>query len=198
MYSPFIRVILAMIGLSPVLLSLYVVNLINNYSNLHFSFQLKSVSQVGIDLLNLLETHYLLIIFVFLFLLSRWLVHYAIRNLSVGRIEIKSLKPADTNFVQLLVSAILPFFKLVNHDFPDMVYIIGFFMVAIVYGVAMKASYHFNLILKLFLGYSHYEVVTMGDVGYIMLTKQKLINKNMIKEYVSLTDHMLIDRTNKT
>jgi len=187
-----------MTGLSPVLISLYVVNLINNYRGLHFSFQIRSFSQVNNDLVNLLETHYLLLIFIFLFLVTRWLVRYAIRRLSVGRIQLKSIKPGDTNFVPLLFSAMMPFYKLYNQNFADMIYIGGFLITSVLYGITMKSSFHFNLVLKLFLGYSHYEVATTGEVTYLMLSRYKLVNKNQVSEYISLTDYMLINTTKKT
>lgn len=198
MYSPFIRVLLATIGFSPALFFLYAANLTRNYENISFHIQFHSLNQVGKDLWNLVETNYLIILFSLLVLIAYSLMRHAKRKLSLGRIELKSVKPGDTNFVPVLFT-IIPFIhKLYSPSTSDLTYVFSMLIAGVIYGLTMKGSYHFNIILKLIFGYNHYEVATTGDVTYLLLSKKKLVNKDQVKLYVPLADHMLINMTPKT
>ena len=197
MYSSFIRILLALIGLSPILLSLYVVKIIHDFKRFSFYLNLNSFNEIFTGIINFLTNHYLFLIFIFAILLARFLVKKAKRDLPVGRIEVKSVKPGDTNFFALLFSVILPFYKFYDPSLGDMVYLGCFVIIAIVYGITMKESYHFNIILKLFLGYSHFEIATTGEITYLMLSKTKLINRNQISKNVYLTNYMLINVSDK-
>lgn len=197
MYSPFIRIILAFVSLAPVLLSLYIVSMINGYKNLYWSIRLTTARQFLFDLWNLLQTHYLLLAFVLLCVGGSWLVRKAREELSVGRIELKSVKPADSHFGPVLFGVVLPFYKIYDPSLSDLYYIGGFVLVACVFAVTMKASFHYNIIFKLVLGYRHYEVATTGEITYLLLSRQKIVNRKQVEKYVYLTDYMLINMTDK-
>ena len=76
-----------------------------------------------------------------------------------------------------------------------MIYIISVAIIILVATVINKSSYHFNLIVKLFLNYRYYEIQTKNEVTYFMLSKQKLINSKQVNKYVQLTDYLLINVT---
>jgi len=198
MYSPLLRVLLATIGFSPALIFLYAVKITKIYKNLSFHLQFHSLAQVSQNLWNIVETHYLIILFLLLVLVAYLIVLHAKKKLAMGRIQLKSVKPSDTNFVPVLFTVIPFIHKLYSPDTSDNIYILSVLIAGVIYGLTMKGSYHFNIILKLILGYNHYEVATTGDVTYLMLSKQKLANKDQVKQYVPLADHMLINMTPKT
>lgn len=197
MYSSIIRIVLALIGLSPALLSLYIVGMVSNYDKLYFSVHLSTRKKFLVDLANFFQTNYLLIIFVTLCLVGVWLVTYARKRLAVGRIELKSVKPGDTNFGPLLLGTLLPLFKIYNPTTADIYYIGGLALIAIVFAVTMKGSFHYNIVLKLILGYRHYEVATTGEITYLLLSRQKIVNRKQVEQFVYLTDHMLINLNDK-
>jgi hypothetical protein len=87
--------------------------------------------------------------------------------------------------------------KIYSPEISDGLILIAFLLIGIVLGLAMKSSYHFNIVLKLIFGYSHYEVQTTAEITYLMLSKTPLINKKTISEYVNLADHMLLNISNK-
>ena len=197
MFSSIIRIVLALIGLSPALLSLYIVSMINHYDKIYISFHINSGKQFLTDLSNFFWTNYLLILFATLCLLGVWLVKYARKRLAIGRIELKSVKPGDANFGPLLLGTILPLFKIYNPSTADVYYIGGFALIAIVFAVTMKASFHYNIVLKLILGYRHYEVATTGEISYLLLSRQKIVDRKQVEQFVYLTDHMLINLNDK-
>lgn len=197
MYSSFIRVLLALIGLSPILLSLYIVNFIQRYKQISISIKFSSINDFWRGLTIFLRTNYLLILFIAAVVLAHLMVKYAKNKLAIGRIEVKSIKPGDNNFFTLLFSIIVPFARFYNPTLSDKYYMAFFFAVAIIYGLVMKASYHFNIVLKLFLNYTHYEIATTGEVTYLLLSKRKIVNKLQVTKYVYLTDHMLVDVSDK-
>ncbi len=162
-------------------------------NSLSIYFKFNSFKEFFVGILNLLEIHYLLILFLLAILLARFLIAKAKKSLPIGRIEIKSVKPGDTNFFTLLFSVILPFYKFYTPNVSDAIYMACFIIIAMAYGITMKNSYHFNIVLKLFLGYSHYEIATTGEITYLMLSKKNLITKSQITNYVYLTNYMLLN-----
>jgi hypothetical protein len=177
MYSSFIRILLALLGLSPVLLSLYMVKIIRCINRLSIYFKVNNLKDLLNGLLEIIELHSLLLLFFLAAFLARLIVTNAQKKLPIGRIAIKAIKPGDTNFFPLLFSVILPFYKFYNPAVGDIMYMACFVFIAIVYGMTMKNSYHFNLVLKLLLGYNHYEVTTSGEITYLLLSKEKLVNR---------------------
>jgi hypothetical protein len=126
-----------------------------------------------------------------------WIVKNARKKLTIGRIELKSVKPGDMNFGPLLFGIILPFYKIYDPNLSDIYYLGGFAFIAIVFAFTMKSSFHFNIILKLLLGYKHYEVATTGEITYLLLSRHKIVNRKQVEKYVYLTDHMLINMSDK-
>jgi hypothetical protein len=197
MPSNFIKVILALTGLSPALLLLYIVKIIHDFPRLTIYIKVNSPQQFAKEAGNFIQNHYLLILFVFLVIVARYIVKFAKDNFSIGRINVKSVKPGDTNFTTVIFSTIPLLVKLYSPDVSDGVLVGAFLAAGIVLGLAMKSSYHFNLTLKLILGYSHYEVQSMEEITYLMVSKKQLINRKSITKYVKLADHMLLNVSDK-
>jgi hypothetical protein len=197
MPSNLIKVILALTGLSPALLLLYIVKMINDYHKLSIYVRSNSFSQFVEDTGNFIENHYLIILFAVFVILARWIVSFAKKRFAIGRIDIKSVKPGDINFTTVIFSIIPLLVKIYSPNVSDGILVGAFLAAGIVLGLAMKSSYHYNLTLKLILGYSHYEVQTKEEITYLILSKKQLINKKDITQYVRLADHMLLNIPNK-
>jgi hypothetical protein len=197
MPSNLIKIILALTGLSPALLLLYIVKIINGFHSLSIYISVKSFPQAFKEVYNLIQNHYLFVLFIVLVIIARRIVKFAKNNCAVGRIEVKSVKPGDINFTTVIFSIILSLAKFYNPNLPDAILIATFVITGLVFGLIMKSSYHFNLTLKLILGYSHYEVQTKEEITYLMLSKKQLINRKGITHYVKLADHMLLNVSEK-
>lgn len=193
MISNFIKYIFIISGLSPILLSLWFVKTIQNFHNLSFYLEYESINKIRIGLIEFAESNYLLLIFVGLVFLNNYLLKKAIYTLSVGEVKLKSIKSADFNFSPVMISYFLPWFKFLNTNLADTVWLIGSLLIYLVFIIIWKNSYHFNLIFRLFFGYRFYEIQTKNEIGYLLLSKQKLINTNQVNKYIQLTDYMIIN-----
>lgn len=195
MFSNLIKILIALIGLSPTLLFLEVIVIYQKWKSLSFYLNLSSISIVIKEFYQIISIHFALVLFLLLLLSTFYLIIIATTRLPKGIINVKSLKPADNNIVSILSMFIAPIIKMTKVDISDILFFTGLITLGILYSWIMKNSNHYNLTLKIFLGYNNYEVQTTGDVTYLVLTKKILNNKNLLKEYVFLTDHMLIDVT---
>lgn len=184
-------------GFSPILVSLWIVKTIQNWNDLYFYIKADSWKDAYAGTINLLRNHYLVLIFIVILLTTRFLIKKAEHTLSIGAIDVKSIKPSDNNFLTFLFSIILPFFKFYVTGISDFTFLIGFIIICIVYAIVLNRSYHFNLMLRFFFGYNNYEVQSKKEITYLVLSKSILINPSQLTHYIQLTDFMLINSSNK-
>jgi hypothetical protein len=196
MYSSFIKVVLVLLGFAPVLLTLYVLKLYRIYPGLHLYCSLDSFPHFLYGLAEFLSIHLFLILFLLASAALISLVHHAKRHLPVGRITLKSAKPVEMNFQTYLFSLVLPLCKIIYPTSSDWTYLIGYLLITILFSWIMSKTYHFNLMLR-FMGYLHYEVATTHEITYLMLSRQKIINKQAVTEYIQLADSMLVNVSTK-
>lgn len=189
MYSGLVKIIIVLTGLSPILLSYWIYQMYVNYVHIEIRISFEDWSSFLDDLLLFFTTNFFLVAFIAFLFLTKFIIKHAIRNLTIGEIELKSIKTADNNFNPILFSYLTPWFK--PYDF---IFIIGVCLLYGVYIVISKNTSHFNLILRLF-GYKYYEVQTKKEITYLMLSKRYLINTNQVNKYVSLSNNMIIDVT---
>jgi hypothetical protein len=197
MFSSFVKFFLVIAGLSPALLGLYLVKLFRIYGRLSIYLRIGSVHEIKAGLVESINDHLFLIVFVLIGLSTIGLVYFAKKRSSVGRIAVKSIKPADFNFLSSIFSVILPVWKFYDPSTADKIFLLGYLIMVILYAAVVKGSYHYNLFMKLFLRYNHYEVQTVDDVTYLVLSKHKLINKGQLTQYIYLTDSMLLNVSKK-
>ena len=193
MYSNIIKLILTATAFSPILLSYWIVNTLLNAKNLSIYLDIESFSSLSKGILQIITTHYLLLLFLLTVLLCKISLNTAIKTLPIGSIEVKSIKPADVNFDRILFSYILPWIKLATNNDLDLLFVLGFFLFYVVYTILGKNSYHYNLVFRILLGYYNYEIQTKKEVTFLLLSKMKIINSNQITKYVSLMDYMIIN-----
>ena len=133
----------------------------------------------------------IIFIFTFLVIVSWYIFKIANTKLTKNIIEIKSIKSADQNMTTLIASYFLPcveFYK------KDVIYVFIWIIVTIIIILISRGTYFYNPLVKLF-GYRYYDITTKKDVGYLMISKQKLINSNDIKAYSQLTDYVILNAT---
>ncbi|CAM4344746.1 hypothetical protein FLTE109939_06615 [Flavobacterium terrigena] len=196
MYSNFIKFVLSFTGLSPILLSYWIVKTLQNFKNLNVYITIDSWQNIVEGLKNIIINHYFLFLFILIFILCRFLFLQGLKNLSKGSIVLKSIKSVDINFNPILFSYILPWSKFFFKDNEDLIFVIGFSFVYLLYTYIGKNSYHYNLILRL-LGYKNYEVQTKKEMSYLLLSKETLINVNQVTEYIQVSDYMIVNVSNK-
>ena len=196
MYSNLFRFIFSMTGLAPIFLSCWIVKLIQEIEGWSFYLSLDSFSDFCLGLVELLSNHYLLLLFILLVLLCNLLLNKAIRTLPIGSINVKHIKPVDTNLSSILFSYVLPWFKFLKIELADWILLTGTIMVYFAIVIIWQNSYHYNLIVRLLLGYRHYEIKTTSEVSYLLLAKYKIVNPKQINRYVQLYDYMIIDKSN--
>jgi hypothetical protein len=194
MYSNFIKFIFAATAFSPILISYWTVDTFMNRKQLDFFIKLNSVDDFFKGSINVLANHYLLLFFALVVLLCRFLINKAKNELSVGSISLKQIKTSDVNFDRVIFSYMLPFARIPFGGNVDLV-LIGVIFLYLLFVMVSMSSYHHNLAVRILLGYKHYEVQTTNDITYLMLSKQKLINKDQVKEYVHVSDYMIINVT---
>ena len=195
MYSNFLRLFLAFSSFSPTLFVLWFIKIAKDWNSLHF-YLTSSSSNFIRDCTIFFQTHFLLILFCGVFFFCWRLIRFAKHNLPMYPIDAKSIKPADFNYLPILVSWILPFFKLFITDIKDIILLIGSLLIFVLAAYIGKGSYYFNLIFRL-LGYKNYEVQTKAEVTFLVLSKKNLINVNQVNAVVYLTEHMLINNSRR-
>lgn len=195
MYSKLVRIIIIIVSLTPILVSLWIVNIVKNYKKISFYLDISSGERILAGLSNIFITHYLLFFFLLSIGLSKWILKSSINTLTRRPILIKSIKPADINITSIMIGILMPLLKF----FPfftgsiDLLYLTGYGLIILVYIIIGQRTYHYNLFFALFNGYRNFEIQTKNEVTYLMLSKQKAINPTYIKSYVQLTDYMIIN-----
>lgn len=174
MFSNLIKFVFILTGYSPILLIYWIVGVYNSKCYLTNIFIVPT--------------------FLGLILLCWYILKLAKTKLTVNEIQLKSLKPADNNFMPFILSYFLPCVELYKKDFIFIcIWLLLLFLVVLI----NKNSNHYNPILKFLFGYRYYEVQTTKDVTYTLLTQKKLINKTQINRFSQLTDYVILDQTLK-
>jgi hypothetical protein len=193
-YSRIIKFIIALSGLFPILLIFWLEELFQNWKILIVYFDLK---HAGAGLLEIFSRHWALILFCILLLLCRTILRNAKTTLPSVTFNAKSIKPADPNFLSVLLSYLAPWFKVLLKTDQDYIYVFGFLLIAFCLALITSESYQYNLSFRLFFGYKNFEVQTTDEITYLVLSKNNLINKKHITQVATLTDYMLINTTDE-
>lgn len=168
------------------LLVWWIVSIYNVYNS---GGHLKFIDFTDFSLQELFNRTNLILLFVLLLFLCRYIVYLAEIKLTRNVINVKSIKSADLNINTLILSYFLPCIELYKKD---VVYLVGWFVALLIIIILNKGTYFYNPLMKLF-GFRYYEVSTSGDVTYLMISRIKLINKNDIKSYSQLTDYVILN-----
>ena len=196
MYSNFIKFVLVLISLSPILLSYWIVMTIMNYDNLDIYIEFVSWKNLVLNIKDFWSNQYLIILFFLIVLICRYIFLKGLKNLSIGIIDLKQIKSVDINFNPILISYFLPWFKFQFKNNEDLTLVIGAIIIYIIYAYIAKSSYHYNLVIRLLFNYKNYEVQTTAEVWYLMLSKDTLKNKKQATRYIQISDHMLVNIKN--
>jgi hypothetical protein len=169
MFSGLLKYILVATSMAPVLLTFYGVKVVQTHCY-------KSGWQF------LVAALILLCICLLLLRLSK-------KRLEILDINITSVKNADHNIISFLLVYLLPVLDIVKKD---NVYVYGFILVVFFVIIINSNTYHFNPLLSLF-GYKFYDITSDGNISYILITKQKILNTNDVKQVVHISTYMVLD-----
>jgi len=164
------------------------VSTVQNWSNLHVYFPTTFLD----GLKEFFKANWALVAFACFVCTIYYNIYAAMTTLPHRPISIKKSKSIDYNFVSIVISCVLPFAKFFWKDGHDTIYLCAVLVAWIILAVISMNGYQFNVMVRL-LGYRYYEVETTDEIAFLMLSKNKIINKSDVKAYVSLTDHMIIN-----
>lgn len=184
MLSKFMIYFLAVSAYFPILLVLGLVEIANSYREGKIITYINNWQ----DFFNKINFIWVFIVFV--------LILYSIfqkikRELTIHKIEIKTIKSANVNIIPIIISFFLPCVELYKKD---LIFGIGWIFFLVIIICINISTYFYIPILKLF-GFNYYEVTTEKNVTYIMISKKKIINTNQVKSYSQLSDFVILNQT---
>lgn len=139
---------------------------------------------------SIIEIMPMLLIVFFMTIICLSVLYYAKKHLEIQTFKINSIKTADGQVMGFLIAYILPILSITNPNI-DM-RILSFIIVLFIVIIWTTNSYHINPLLSLF-GYHFYEVTTLDNVTYLLLTKRELRKTTSVKEVVHITEYMVLD-----
>jgi hypothetical protein len=190
MFSKLFKLIFAITAYAPVLLIWWLVSV---YSILNSAKTISLINFNDFKFTDLLNRLNLIFIFLILVLICSFILHLATNKLTRNNIEVKSIKSSDLNMNVLIFSYFLPCVEIYKKD---LIYLFGWFLALCIIIYINKGTYFYNPLMKFF-RYSYYEIATEEGVTYLMISKNKLKNRNEIKAYSQLTDFVLLNSSNK-
>jgi len=193
MPSSFIKVLLTFTSISPALLLLYIYRVYHEVKHLSIYVKVGSLREIEMGVENFLSIHFLLLLFLALVVAAQKIMKVAEAEFPRGRIAVGSIKSADSKFGSVITSLLFVLLKLISPDLPDWIILICFVLLGLALATISTTSFHYNVVLRVFFGYRHYEIATQGGVTYLMLSRTELINPIDISEYVQLADHMMVN-----
>ncbi|OMP75211.1 hypothetical protein BW716_31385 [[Flexibacter] sp. ATCC 35208] len=194
MFSNFIKFLLPITGIGPVIFVLWLSNLIAQKENLSIYLDVTSYNSILYGFENFISINYLLIVSVSIIILCTAIPRIARRTLDHTRIDLKQVKPADINFTPIIFSYLLPFSKIYFTEIKDIYYLLFYTGGVIIWSITLHNSYHYNLILRL-CGYIYYEVQTRKEVTFLLLSRKIVRTPESVTSCIRLADSMLINTT---
>lgn len=188
MFSKLFKLLFVLTTFSPILLVWWVVGIFS-FQDLENNIKYRNYSELNMEILKAKIN--LPILFVILLFLLVFILFLANKKLTRRKLEIKSIKSSDFNSNSIIFSYFLPCVELYKKEF---IFIAFWFVALIIVILINRKTYFFNPLLQL-LGYRYYEIATIKEVSYIMVSKRKIINKNDVNAYSELTDYVILDST---
>lgn len=122
------------------------------------------------------------------------LLKFAERQFEREKFKINSIRTADGEVLGFMVAYLLPILSLTNPSIDIRVIV----FIAIIFFIIVWTtnSYHINPLLTL-IGYHFYEVSTIDNVTYLLLTRRELKKTASVDKIVHLTEYMILDAEEK-
>lgn len=170
MLNKFSRTLLACTATAPILLT---------YSFMIW-FKKKSV----------IETISPLLIAIFLVIICMCLLKFAAKRLQITHVKIVAFSPEDGESLAFIIAYLLPLVTTSLEDINYSVFVLFFiFMVGM---VLITNTCNTNPLLS-FAGYHFYQVTTIAQITYLLITKKVLINVNQVTQVVKLTEYIALE-----
>jgi hypothetical protein len=129
------------------------------------------------------------VVAVLLGLICKLLLVAAKKQLEILPFRVHSIKTADNEILAFVIAYLLPFAGVSGVVQTN---ILTFILVIIFAVIWTTHAYHCNPILGLF-GYHFYEIVTDGNITFILITHRTLRQCKEIRNVVQLTDYIVLD-----
>jgi hypothetical protein len=186
MFSKLIKLLFVATAFTPILLIWWFVSIYNIFNT---GGGVQIIDFRCFKILDLFNVTNLILLFLILVILCLYILHLAKRRLTRNYIGIKSIKSADLNMTVLIFSYFLPCIEIYNKE---LVFKIGWIVILFIIVLINKGTYFYNPLMKLF-GFRYYEISTINDVTYLMISKKKIINVKSVNAYSQLTDYVILN-----
>lgn len=110
------------------------------------------------------------------------------RGASPVSIKIKSVAPADKEVIAFWLAYLLPLIRESRINLTTMAVVLCIIFLSLL----TTNTYHFNPVLGM-LGYHFYEITTIDEIKYVLLTRKSLTNTKAVSEVVEISHYMLLD-----
>lgn len=194
MFNKYAKYLIVLSGLTPILLVLWLVRTIQHGDQLTFYWNTENWEEFKTGMLEMLVNHWLLLAFLVTLWFCNSMMNRALKRLSPFDIQAKSLKPAEVNFTPLLFTVMAGWLKYYFTDVKDLIFLIGTLAICLLYALVFRDSYHYNIVYKVFFGYRYYEI-QVGNVTYLLLSRQMVYDTTEIKTGIKISDYMIINTT---
>jgi hypothetical protein len=169
MFNKIAKVLLVATAFSPVLLTLAFLEYLKGSNWLSVS------SYMGVAVL--------------LVMICKLLLRAANQQLELLPFRVHSIKTADNEILAFVIAYLLPFAGISGAVQTEVL----LFILGLIFSIIWTThAYHCNPILGL-LGYHFYEIVTDGNITFILVTRRTLRQCKEIRNVVQLTDYIVLD-----
>ena len=183
MVSSLFKVIFISTAISPVLLTIFAINAINDWEKINDSFWARIY-------LVFSDHFYFILIPLILTLLCWIIISCSQKKLESFRVSLKSVRISDREAFSFLLAYFLPLVTRPSLGVNmSMLYL---FLVIFFVFIFASHSYHFNPLLGLF-GYHSYEITTETGMSYILITRKGIRSCKDINRVVHITDYIVLE-----
>lgn len=170
MLSRFARILLACTATAPILLT--------------YSFMIWLEKKSALEIISPLVIAILLVV------ICICILKFASINIQTTPIKVVGISSADREVLNFVIAYLLP---LVTTSLDEINYsLFTFVFVFMTFIILITNTYSTNPLLSI-AGYHFYQVTTIGQISYLLITKKVLINVDQVTQVVKLTEYIALE-----
>ena len=183
MLNSFFKFIFSLTSVSPILITFFFINLINEWKS-------REVASYGDATSLFLNNYIFLIIPLILLLISFVIIKMASKKLESFNLCAKSVGISEKGSFAFLLAYLMPL--LTRQDTRINMEMIYLFFAVFFFSILFSQSYHYNPLLGIF-GYQCYEVRDVTGMNYVLLTRRNIKSCLEVNRVVHITDYMIVE-----
>ena len=183
MVSSLFKFIFISTAISPVLLTIFSINAINDWGKINASTWVRIYSIFS-------NYFYFILIPLTLIFLCWIIISCSQKKLESFEVSLKSVRVSDREAFSFLLAYLLPL--VTRPSLGVNMSMLCLFLVVFFVFIFASHSHHFNPLLELF-GYHSYEITTEAGMSYILLTRKGIRSCKDINRIVHITDYIVLE-----